>query len=116
MLQKAILQLQMDFSRECQTELSQLISAHKITNRKRKVVFSNNMQISYGLCEGNKTSEGIQFMREEAEELRVKFEQYETLTMCISSLLKKKMSLHLRAPLLTLAEFKGITFLVEYVC
>ena len=55
-------------------------------------------------------------MREEAEELRVKFEQYETLTMCISSLLKKKMSLHLRAPLLTLAEFKGITFLVEYVC
>ena len=38
------------------------------------------------------------------------------LSRCISQLLKKKISLHLRAPMYCLGEFKGITFLVEYVC
>lgn len=63
----------MEFSKECEAELGQLLSKHKITNRKRKVVYSNNMQIAYGLCEGKKTPGGIQFQREEGEELRSRF-------------------------------------------
>jgi len=41
---------------------------------------------------------------------------YEVLNKCINGLLKKKMNIHLRIPLLNLAEYKGIVFLIEYIC
>jgi hypothetical protein len=34
----------------------------------------------------------------------------------IVSLLKKKINIHFRVPLLNLAEYKGVTYLIEYIC
>lgn len=30
--------------------------------------------------------------------------------------MKKKINIHLRVPLVNLSEYKGVTFLVEYIC
>jgi len=38
------------------------------------------------------------------------------LSRCVFSLIKKKVNLHLRVPLLNYAEHKGVSFLVEHVC
>jgi hypothetical protein len=97
-------------------EICELIQKKKVTNRKRKIVFSNSMQIRYGLCEGRRGEGGVQFASEEGERLRNIFLYYEAITKCIVTLLKKKINVHFRVPLLNLAEHKGITFLLEYLC
>lgn len=50
------------------------------------------------------------------DELRTRFLQYEMLIKCVFSLMKKKINLHLRVPLINYAEYKGVSFLVEHVC
>ena len=38
------------------------------------------------------------------------------LTKCVLSLMKKKINLHLRVPLINYGEYKGVSFLIEHVC
>ena len=98
-------------------ELINLFASKKITNRKRKFIFSNSMQIQYALCEGHNTEEsGLSFNVDEVDELRTRFLQYEVLTKCVFNLIKKKINIHLRVPLINYAEYKGVSFLVEHVC
>ena len=51
-IQKSVYQLQLESRKECESELMNLFASKKITNRKRKFIFSNSMQIQYALCEG----------------------------------------------------------------
>lgn len=83
-----------------------------MTNRKRKFIFSNSMQIQYALCEGKKGDNGLYFDNEEVEDTRTRFLQYEILTKSVLNLMKKKINLHLRVPLINYAEYKGISFLI----
>ena len=48
--------------------------------------------------------------------MKARFLQYELLTKCVLNLIKKKINIHLRMPLLNYAEYKGVSFLVEHVC
>lgn len=115
-VQKSLYQLQLESRRDCESELVSLFASRKVTNRKRKYIFSNSMQIQYSLCEGRNGDAGLEFASEEMDELRTRFLQYEMLIKCVFSLMKKKINLHLRVPLINYAEYKGVSFLVEHVC
>lgn len=115
-LQKYLYQLQLQCRRECESELISLFSSKKVTNRKRKFIFSNSMQIQYALCQGRKGESGLEFVNQEIQELKTRFLQYQILTKCVLSLMKKKINLRLRVPLMNYAQHKGVSFLVEHVC
>lgn len=115
-IQKAFYQLQLECRKDCQGELINLLASKKVTSRKRRVIYSNNMQIQYSLCEGKKGESGVEFDGSEVQGLRVRFLQYELLTKCVLSLMKKKINVHLRVPLMNYGEYKGVSFLIEHVC
>jgi len=57
--------VQLEFKKECESELINLFTSRKVNNRKRKLIFSNSMQIQYALCEGKKEDDKLEFITEE---------------------------------------------------